>query len=91
MMQFFPFSLIEEKGFLDQFSREGETLEMEGIPRKIRQVYKRTQIVFDMGELIRYVIFRERIYEPWKEVSSSRMAQDNTQKMIEGIKKVGPE
>jgi len=64
---------------------------MEGIPRKIRQGYKRTQIVFDMGELIRYVIFRERLHEPWKEVSSSRMAQDNTQKMIEGIKKVGPE
>ena len=90
MVQFFPFNLIEEKGFLGQFSREGET-RMGGIPRKIGQVYKRTQIVFYMGELIRYVIVRERIYEPWKEVSSSRMAQDNTQKMIEGIKKVGPE
>jgi hypothetical protein len=32
---------------------------MEGIPRKTRKGYKRTQIVFDMGELIRYVILRE--------------------------------
>ena len=44
---------------MDHFSREGETLEMEGISRKTRKGYKRTQIVFDMGELIRYVIFRE--------------------------------
>ena len=69
MVQFFPFSLIEEKNFLAQFTRDAEMIETQMLPRKLRQIYKRTQVVFDMGELVRYVIFREKLCEAWKEAS----------------------
>jgi len=69
MVQFFPFSLIEEKNFLQQFTRDGETLDIQMLPRKLKQTCKRAQIVFDMGELVRYVVFRETLYDKWKDAS----------------------
>lgn len=69
MVQFFPFSLIKEKNFLQQFTSDAEMTEMQTLPRKTKNLYKRIQVVFDMGELVRYVVFRERLYEAWKEAS----------------------
>ena len=42
MVQFFPFGLIEEKDFMQQFTKDAETVEMQKLPRKLRQTYKRT-------------------------------------------------
>ncbi|MGQ9618670.1 MAG: hypothetical protein ACUVUG_06895 [Candidatus Aminicenantia bacterium] len=35
------------------------------IPRKLREPYKSVHNVFDIEELIRYVIFREKLHETW--------------------------
>ena len=68
LVQFYPFDVMEDDEFLKQFSKEGEwgSELIEFIPRKLRQPYKRIHIVFDMGEMVRYVIFRERIADQWK-------------------------
>lgn len=69
MVQFYPFEGAQHREFLAQFTKDGEIAAVDGLPRKIREGFKRIQIVFDMGELIRYVIFRERLYELWKDAS----------------------
>ena len=69
MVQFYPFGAVQDKEFLSGFTKNGEMAAMDAMPHKIRESFKRVQIVFDMGELIRYVIFRERVHEAWKDAS----------------------
>jgi len=68
LVQYYPFNAVEGNEFLNQFSKEGEWSPevISSIPRKLREHYKRIHIVFDMEELIRYVIFRDKIAERWK-------------------------
>jgi len=68
LVQYYPFNAVEDNEFLNQFSKEGEWSPelINRIPRKLREPYKRIHIVFDMGELVRYVIFRDKIAERWK-------------------------
>ena len=72
VVQYFPFHALEEDEFLERFARDGTdsvmTEAIERLPEKARALaasdyMKRPQVVFDMGELVRYVIFRERVFD----------------------------
>lgn len=71
MVQFVPFAYVEEKVFLQNFTKDGKLLHVVAMrfPRSFRQMCKNLQIVFDIEELMRYVIFREKLYDMWKEAS----------------------
>ena len=57
LVQFFPPDLIENDNFLEHFIKEIEAIYS-------RYPYaKQTHIVFDMTELLRYIIFRDRLHE----------------------------
>jgi hypothetical protein len=60
---------LSDEELFSNFTKSGEIKLMESIPRKVRRAYERTHIVFDMNELIRYVIFRERLHEIWKQAN----------------------
>lgn len=71
MVQYFPLDSLEDDTFLSQFSKEGQWgIEFKkGLPRKLRKLFGQVHIVFDMGELLRYVVFRDKLLEKWKESS----------------------
>jgi hypothetical protein len=71
LVQFYPFDLVEDKTFLEQFSKDGEwsSAMTRILPRKLKGFYKGLHIVFDMGELIRYIIFRDKLHNLWGEAS----------------------
>lgn len=71
LVQFYPFKFVEDKTFLEQFSKEGEfSFMVKGfLRRKKRRIFPTPHIVFDMGELIRYIIFRDNLYNLWSEAS----------------------
>jgi len=69
MVEFYPFHALQDQEFLSQFTKDGEIAVMEEFPDDLKGRIRRVQIVFDMGELIRYVIFRERVHEVWKNAS----------------------
>jgi predicted RNA-binding Zn-ribbon protein involved in translation (DUF1610 family) len=67
-IQYYPFSWIESENFFEGFNKEGE-LDVKRLPRRLRNHFKKAQIVFDMEELLRYVIFRDRLNEKWADAS----------------------
>lgn len=71
LIQFYIFDFLRDKKFLEQFSKDGElSFTITRLyPRKLRKYYKGIHIVFDMGELVRYVIFRECLYNLWNAAS----------------------
>jgi hypothetical protein len=71
MIQFYPFQAIDDKEFLHQFSKEGEySNEMfKTLPKELRETFKRIHFVFDMEELIRFVVFRDKLHEMWNKAS----------------------
>ncbi len=71
LVQFYPFHAIEDKDFLHQFSKEGEySNEMvKTFPKGLRETFKRIHLVFDMEELIRFVVFRDKLHELWAKAS----------------------
>jgi hypothetical protein len=68
MVQFHPLENLRDEELLERFTEEGEITGMENLPCKLRETFKRIQIVFDVGEMVRYIIFRERVHELWKDV-----------------------
>ncbi len=56
-----------KSGALSQFTKNGEVPAMDGVPRRMKESSKKVQIVFDLGELIRYITFREKVHELWKD------------------------
>jgi len=71
LIQYYPFNVVEDNESLKQFSKEGEwsSALITSIPRKLRNRHKHIHIVFDMNELIRYVIFRDKIAEVWRDAN----------------------
>ncbi len=65
-VQYYPYERLSEDGFLTNFSVEGEpAIEVPGGMRLKPDMDYMTHphIVFEMGELVRYVAFRDRLYE----------------------------
>jgi predicted RNA-binding Zn-ribbon protein involved in translation (DUF1610 family) len=65
-VQFYPYERLADDGFLANFTREGET--NPDTPAGVRLpeaagYLLRPHIVFEMGELVRYVAFRDRLWE----------------------------
>lgn len=63
-VQYYPPSYLDDAVFLGGFLKDGSIrfnlTNEEEIPAYIRQWH----IVFDLDEMVRYIIFRERIYKP---------------------------
>lgn len=71
VVQFFPFALLDERDFVTRFTADGRD-------RRVAEAFERAQaakkippgaepaephVVFDMTELVRYVLFRERVFD----------------------------
>lgn len=75
VVQFFPFDAIDDAEFLERFQTDGTDsivtnalglVQPKGMSLDVE--YMRTpHIVFDMGELVRYVLFRERVFDSRQE------------------------
>lgn len=67
LVWYLPFGYLEDDEFLLQFSKEGEwnSTMNKTLPKKLQKLYGKVHFVFDMEELLRYVIFRERLAERW--------------------------
>lgn len=56
-----PPTSLDDPKFLGQFKPDGR-MEMPGIPEQMSAQYH-MHVVFDMGELVRYVVFRDRLLQ----------------------------
>ena len=71
VVQFFPFGLLDEKQFIERFTADGRDREVAEIFEQARKAKKippgaepaEPHVVFDMPELVRYVLFRERVFD----------------------------
>lgn len=71
VVQFFPFGLLDEREFVDRFTADGrdrqvaeafaQALAAKRIPPGAEAA--EPHLVFDMVELVRYVLFRERVFD----------------------------
>ena len=61
LVWYIPLSYLDEKDALKQFTKAGD------MRSGSRPEFERIHVVFDMNELLRYVVFRERLYEKWQE------------------------
>lgn len=68
LVQYIPLDWIDDDSFLSQFTKQGEPSHGLKIPKKLVHG-KSIHMVFSMDELIRYVLFRGRLYEKWKTAS----------------------
>ena len=70
-VQYYPYQWIFDESFLNGFTKQGEPewTRDERVPKKIMGHLKWTHIVFSMDELIRYIMFRDRVSEKWKRSS----------------------
>jgi len=62
-VQFYPPELVDDPAFLRQFNPDA-SLTMEGVPDEIKEEapYMTTpHIVFDMNDMLRYLVFRDQI------------------------------
>jgi predicted nucleic-acid-binding Zn-ribbon protein len=67
-VQYYPFDWLEDDQMLDDFSREGEPNFSLPVARTLEYMEK-IHIVFEMGELVRYIIFRDKLSEKWEKAS----------------------
>lgn len=67
VVQYHPFPAIRSDDFMRQFDTQGQArLDRAQLPREFRHrldYFAHIHVVFDMGELMRYVLFRERLAE----------------------------
>lgn len=71
VVQYFPFGLIDDDEFADRFTADGrdrrvlEAFERALAAKKIPPGAEPAEphVVFDMVELVRYVLFRERVFD----------------------------
>lgn len=66
-VQFYPFERVGDDRFLENFTHDNEPAvrvpEGMNLPERMSYV-AHPHIVFDMGEMVRYIAFRERLDEP---------------------------
>jgi hypothetical protein len=71
VVQFFPFGLLDEQQFVERFTADGgdrQVAEAFERARKEKRIPPGAEpaephVVFDMMELVRYVLFRERVFD----------------------------
>jgi hypothetical protein len=61
-VRYCPFEWLDKDGFFDYFTSQREAKTDSG-PEANVYIFRPPHIVFDMGELVRYIIFRERLFE----------------------------
>jgi hypothetical protein len=74
-VQYYPPEALDDPEFFRQFNPDG-SLAMTGIPAGFADsgaYLTRPQIVFDMTEMLRYVVFRDRINEVKKESANKEV------------------
>jgi hypothetical protein len=64
-VQYYPFKNLEDENFFDYFLLNGKLYIPYTLPEEVRYI-EDTHIVFSMEELIRYVIFRDKLTEAKK-------------------------
>jgi hypothetical protein len=70
-VQYFPFGLLDEREFVERFTADGrdrqvlESFEKAIAAKKIPPGAEPAEphVVFDMAELVRFVLFRERVFD----------------------------
>jgi predicted RNA-binding Zn-ribbon protein involved in translation (DUF1610 family) len=67
-VQYYPFDWLEYDQILDNFTREGDLNFPLPVVRTLEYMEK-IHIVFEMGELVRYIIFRDKLSEKWEKAS----------------------
>ncbi|MBM4285273.1 MAG: hypothetical protein FJ128_08480 [Deltaproteobacteria bacterium] len=60
IVQYFPPDVLEDENFFKIFRKNG-TLSVEGLPDG--NYMKEPHLVFDMNEMLRYVVFRDNVFE----------------------------
>ncbi len=63
-VQFYPYDSLKQKTFCDRFTIEGK-FKIEKLPEKIAKsgnYLLEPHIVFDLDEMLRYIQFREKLY-----------------------------
>jgi len=67
-VQYYPVDWLEYDQILDNFTREGDL----NIPlpvTKTLEYMEKIHVVFEMEELVRYIIFRDKLSEKWEKAS----------------------
>jgi len=60
---------LENNDFLDNFNKEGGA-NLGQLPLlKTQSYFKQTHIFFEMNELVRYIMFRDRLHKKWEKAS----------------------
>ena len=62
-VQYYPVDALGQEGFYSGFNKDGEPVSTEPNPE---EYMKKPHIVFDMGEMLRYIVFREVAFEKGK-------------------------
>lgn len=71
VVQFFPFGWLDEPEFVSRFTADGRDRQVAELFERALQAKKlppgaepaEPHVVFDMPELVRYVLFRERVFD----------------------------
>lgn len=71
VVQFFPFGWLDEAAFVERFTSDGRDREVIEAFEKAMAAKRippgaepaEPHVVFDMAELVRYVLFRERVFD----------------------------
>src|SRR5512139_176949 len=71
VVQYFPFGWLDEEGFVERFTADGrdrqviEAFEQARTAKRIPPGAEPMEphVVFEMAELVRYILFRERVFD----------------------------
>ena len=58
-VQFYPMDALGTDEFYEGFRRDGEPADADNKTESMEQDHLRPHIVFDMAEMMRYIVFRE--------------------------------
>jgi len=63
VVRFYPFSMVEKEDFLSEFNDDGQMplAELPNAAMTGSEYFKQMHIVFSMEELIRYVVFHDKL------------------------------
>lgn len=62
-IQYYPFEAMRKVDFFEHFAINGDISKKVSKDLRLPEYMLKRQVVFDMSELVRYVIFRERLFE----------------------------